>query len=397
MQELLKYGSVLIDPFLSAQSYSSTAVFVVGCGGTGGRLIPLVAQHICNHNNEIANNPRNKQHLKHRMQLVLVDADDVEDKNLRRQNFFKFDVGKNKSQIFAERYSAVYGMDIHYVDKYITEADHPFNAFRAENFIIFDCTDNVKARRAIEVTSIAGCTYRSIISCGNEDTFGQVLLSYVHNAGHGTSSIGRCIESLSTIKSMIDKPSVSAKNHIRYLPSLLELYRDFKDTEKPSCTEVALVDDQSMPINTMVAMFAYNVFYNLVSGSKFKYNMVKMSTNNICTTNIVTNPLAVLDLLVRGLHGECTGPARDATMKLLKLYTESNQMRNLKYDQFKAVADACGKYAIPFARVYLTQAWYLSASETADLNSWLWTRTEETTNEVNVDASVPTEVSEVSE
>lgn len=77
MQDLLKYGTVSIQPFLSPHSYSSTTVFVVGCGGTGGRIIPLLAQHITNHNNEISTNPSHRQNLKHPFKLVLIDADVV--------------------------------------------------------------------------------------------------------------------------------------------------------------------------------------------------------------------------------------------------------------------------------------------------------------------------------
>lgn len=288
---------------------------------------------------------------------------------MRRQNFFKFDVGKNKAQIFAERYSALYGLDIAYWDKFITEDSHPFDEFYGENIIIFDCTDNVKARRAIENTSTK-CSYRTIISCGNEDTFGQVLLSSTRGGG-GVTNAQSYIETLLSLRNMIERPDIKNKFQVKYLPTLLDLYRNFTDTEKPSCTEIQLVDDQSMPINSIVAQIAYNMFYVLVSGGAFKYNMVKCSINNIFTTNIITNPLAAYDLILRGLYGDVTPELRAGSSAMLKLYLSSNNMRGMKFAQFTAAVRDYGKAVIPFAKIYLIGAWYLTPAQLAEITTWI--------------------------
>ena len=75
-------------------------VVVFGCGGTGSRIIPALAQLMSTTQTLI--NP----------ELVLVDFDEVEEKNLSRQNFAKTDVGKNKAEALAARYSKAFNLKI---------------------------------------------------------------------------------------------------------------------------------------------------------------------------------------------------------------------------------------------------------------------------------------------
>lgn len=86
MLDSLKYGKFLFSNNIDAttnyyrynnQQSTKTEVMVVGCGGTGGRLIPMLAQHISNHNREILTNPRHRQWIKHEIGLTLIDMDVV--------------------------------------------------------------------------------------------------------------------------------------------------------------------------------------------------------------------------------------------------------------------------------------------------------------------------------
>ena len=49
----------------------------------------------------------------------IVDGDLVEKKNLVRQNFIEADLGENKAQVLAERYSSVFGLETKYIPSYI--------------------------------------------------------------------------------------------------------------------------------------------------------------------------------------------------------------------------------------------------------------------------------------
>jgi hypothetical protein len=283
-------------------------VIVVGCGGTGGRIIPNIAQHIANHNNEITTNARNKEFLKHKMNLVLIDMDTVEGKNLKRQNFYAFDIGRSKSEVLAERFSALYGLEIECFNKPFAECN--VRAIRNEhgntnaNYIIFDCTDNKKARESIEAFSVNNLAI--CISCGNEDSFGQVLVSNIENINQGRKKaflyeawqMGKFAQN-----DLVSEKGNPGRHRIRYLPTLLELYPNFKDTEKPSCTDMELQNDQSMPINMLVAQLAYNIFYDLVSGKPLNYNLVRCNINNTFSTTHISQLYAAQALMTHAVFG----------------------------------------------------------------------------------------------
>ena len=63
-------------------------IAIVGTGGTGGNLIPLVARML------------SATYLN--TTLLLIDGDRVEEKNLKRQPFSKRDIGMNKARALAK-------------------------------------------------------------------------------------------------------------------------------------------------------------------------------------------------------------------------------------------------------------------------------------------------------
>lgn len=335
--DLLKYGTSYFNPSFRTWNYMSTSIIVVGCGGTGGRLIPLLAQHIANHNSTIRQVLNfDGIFLKHELKLFLIDMDIVEAKNLKRQNFYSFDIDKNKAECMAERFSALYGMDIGYFCGTFDEAVGYFKRsglsdgvrlFR-ENNIIFDCTDNLSARKSIENNSPADSV---IISCGNEDTFGQVVVSTVT-----PKNILAMFNEMRTVceHMKVCDNTVMSHNHrhkIGTLPTLLTMNPFFKDSETAGCAEVQLVNEQSMPINSLVAQLAYNAFYELVSGVSINYNIVKCNVNNTFSTSYINNPSAFRDFLGRKL---CLGDTYDRIKKdkdLFKEFVDKIFIKNLRY------------------------------------------------------------------
>lgn len=75
-------------------------VVIFGLGGTGARVASLICQQLVSE--EMTKNVR----------VVLVDGDEVEHKNCRRQLFLPSDVGKNKAEVIAERYRRAFGANI---------------------------------------------------------------------------------------------------------------------------------------------------------------------------------------------------------------------------------------------------------------------------------------------
>ena len=84
-------------------------ILIIGAGGTGGYILP--------------NLYRIAYATKRKYRVVIADGDIVEKKNLIRQNFSEIDIGINKAEAMAERYSDVFGIETEYVPEYIEDED----------------------------------------------------------------------------------------------------------------------------------------------------------------------------------------------------------------------------------------------------------------------------------
>ena len=129
--------------------YSSTApvkIVVIGAGGTGGYVIP----HLY----------RLGYASGRAVRVIVCDGDIVEKKNLIRQNFVEQDIGRNKAQVQAERYSAAFGIECEYIPDFI-ESDEKLLELTSPDFkaryhgdvtetqrvILLGCVDNNRSRQ----------------------------------------------------------------------------------------------------------------------------------------------------------------------------------------------------------------------------------------------------------
>jgi hypothetical protein len=92
-------------------------IVIAGCGGTGGWFIPKLVK--------IVNECITKFLISAPFEILLIDADIVETKNLLRQNFVSSDIDTNKAEVMCNRYAPhlVQGATMHYLDQYISSAD----------------------------------------------------------------------------------------------------------------------------------------------------------------------------------------------------------------------------------------------------------------------------------
>ena len=162
-----------------------TNIFVVGCGGTGSRLIPTLVQFIRSITKE--HNPTGWLGTTN---IVLIDGDVVEQKNLLRQNFIQNDVDRNKAAVLANRYAKAYGMNVVAYPQFIEKNTRPekfrqdlanatgLNIDQNTNDMVIMCVDSAEARRivlkALAPTRPTNLTV--FIDAGNEDAFGQVRM-----------------------------------------------------------------------------------------------------------------------------------------------------------------------------------------------------------------------------
>ncbi|MFA5252993.1 MAG: ThiF family adenylyltransferase, partial [Phycisphaerae bacterium] len=73
-------------------------VILIGCGGTGA----ILAEHLC----------RMIAGYKLKCELVIYDGDTVEQNNIKRQNFYPYEIGQNKAEAIALRLAGKYGLKI---------------------------------------------------------------------------------------------------------------------------------------------------------------------------------------------------------------------------------------------------------------------------------------------
>lgn len=148
------------------------SILIIGAGGTGGYVIP--------HLYRIAYATRRKY------RVVIADGDIVEKKNLIRQNFSQFDIGVNKAEAMAERYSETFGIETEYVPEYIEDEDMLCdllipNTIEARSqkpaYIIIGAVDNNRSRVMCHnvFNKLDDVIY---IDSGNGEYTGQVAVRY---------------------------------------------------------------------------------------------------------------------------------------------------------------------------------------------------------------------------
>lgn len=225
----------------------SLLVYLVGCGGTGSWLAPHLSRYLrlfkeINRDTEV--------------RLVFIDPDIVEEKNTFRQNFIPAEIGRNKAEALAVRYTMSAGLEIISSTKTFTNYDQGWDA---EMTIMLGCVDNAAARRSIAKRMNYGKyqeekTYW--IDCGNHKYSGQVLLS-----ADGDDSI----DPFALKGTCLYIPPIN-----KFHPELFEdeKVKEIKPSPQLSCAEIAMIDHQSLSINTTVASIAAHYLAGLLLTGK---------------------------------------------------------------------------------------------------------------------------------
>lgn len=250
MKQQLDMNAVNARRLIIPTNVSNLYVFLVGCGGTGSWLAPHLARYLRLFKQV---NPATE------LKLYFVDPDDVEEKNTFRQNFIPAEIGRNKAETLAMRYTMSAGLPIvacaENFDKVKDER------MRGENSMVLylGCVDNAAARRSIS-KKMSYQKWRETssywIDCGNHKYSGQVLLS-----ADGDASIDPF--ALKGLCSFIPPAQV-------FHPELFEDEKEkkVKLSTKLSCAEIAMLDQQSLSINTMVASVAAHYLAGLLLTGK---------------------------------------------------------------------------------------------------------------------------------
>lgn len=111
---------------------------VVGAGGTGS----LIARDIP------------KLMIDSKCKMLLIDGDNVERKNMKRQSYQEQDIGENKAISLSKKINALYGPICYTYDKYLTNDELFVQINKLINHntipIIIGCVDNDSTRKILE-------------------------------------------------------------------------------------------------------------------------------------------------------------------------------------------------------------------------------------------------------
>lgn len=275
-------------------------VLIIGGGGTGGRLVPLIAQFlkVC----AWVQNP----------EITIIDDDVVEEKNLQRQNFIMPDVGKPKAQVLAQRYSRAFNIQITpvvarvtpFIVEYMAQNDKRYQANAdmqtifnkyANNAIIVMCVDSPEARRHILGRIMVAKMNNPhgnilLLDSGNENDFGQVSVStgvLPNTRGMHTylRSWGR------TVPGDLVLPCIPLNT--KYFTEMTVE----KGKEALSCADL----DQTMAINTLMANTMFGIIQNLLYSKPITFHRINVTLKDGSTPEYM-NPEFLLQHGTEGQH-----------------------------------------------------------------------------------------------
>lgn len=230
-------------------------VVMLGAGGTGGHIAPHLYRLL--------------YALERPVRFIICDGDVVEEKNLVRQNFIPADLGENKAQVLAERYSTVFGLETEYVPNYVENEEQlkeliypqewrmgeEYNApVLRELVILIGAVDNNKSRQLCH--RVFYQTDELVyIDSGNGEHTGQIVC--------GIRSGGRTM----------------------YRP-IGAVYPDvLKETDKfpteLSCAEASVSAPQSIAANITAATAVVDMVYNILTQGENRVRQVTFATTSV--------------------------------------------------------------------------------------------------------------------
>lgn len=201
-------------------------VVIVGCGGTGAQVARIVARILYDMRRARLHTPN----------LLLIDPDIVEEKNVGRQLFTPADAAFKlpKAEVIGKRLNMALGLDTAWCVEPFSAEKH---SSRYGSQLVVSCVDNHLARR--ELHSASGI----LIGAGNYRDGGQVVIGNT-----GDAQMMR-----SHIDSKDDKYTYLPKEGLLF-PSLLEPEAPAPESQPAlSCAELVLRGEQDLLVNDWMA------------------------------------------------------------------------------------------------------------------------------------------------
>ena len=219
-------------------------IVIIGAGGTGGNIIP--------HLYRIAFS--SDRHCK----IVICDGDIVERKNLIRQNFAACDIGENKAQVMAERYSEVFGIETEYIQ------------IEEELYMLLNVKEIYGSPKPIGILIGAVDNNRSRVMCIN--VFNKLDDIIYIDSGNGEFT-GQVVCGAKMGGKVLSKPVA------KVYPDILT------DTEKfpseLSCAERSVSAPQTIAANVFASTAAASMLYYLLIEGSLENTRVAFSSRKL--------------------------------------------------------------------------------------------------------------------
>ncbi|PGT89994.1 ThiF family adenylyltransferase [Bacillus thuringiensis] len=217
---------------------------IVGAGGTGSYAFPNLV-HLLSTDTNTEND------------IVLIDGDRVEEKNLLRQGFLQKDLDQNKAEVLVKRYSKAYPhLGIWYSNQYVNDVNclqGVVNVFpKVDEVVFISCVDNNYARLRLFLAQCELFKEKQIpsyfIDAGNGEWFGQVITSKV---------TAEKVQPLSTVgnRMVVSDSPVNDLSHINNIFVKMNDWRQrlTRGDHELSCDEVTVSHPQNIGTNMMSA------------------------------------------------------------------------------------------------------------------------------------------------
>jgi PRTRC genetic system ThiF family protein len=212
-------------------------ITIVGIGGTGAQVARIVGRIVYDM----------QRSRKHTPQIVLIDPDTVEEKNVGRQLFSPSMLGKHKAEAVGKMLNLALGLDVRWIPDFVDSVRH-FERYGSN--LVISCVDNHEARKAIH--QINGV----ILGGGNHENSGQIC-------------IGNCDDPEQMQRNLDGRDGKYA-----YLPKEGLLFPELLEPESvterqtvmtnASCAELIMEGSQHLLINDWMASVMGSYIYKLL-------------------------------------------------------------------------------------------------------------------------------------
>jgi PRTRC genetic system ThiF family protein len=254
-------------------------IALVGAGGTGSHLLQNLVKIVL-HARDAGLPP---------IKVAVIDGDTVERKNTRgRQLFGVKDVGRNKAEVLAARFNALYGLQIVAVPHMATcdiladIAPDP----RREVGMLIGAVDRPSGRRTLH-DALRNQPWRLWLDCGNGKDGGQVCW--------GTAVLKRQLHDALLVPGLCaEVPAPS-----RQFPALLTLGEEAPAVD---CAQRIALGDQSLLINVQMAALAAAYLFKLI---------VEREIDHLCSTVSLDPPMLVTTMLTPAVITDVAAPGTE--------------------------------------------------------------------------------------